>query len=58
MKCIHHLWYLVYIYHSVTYLILRRMLGYTNDQQIDHYCHLMTLGIQVHLPISWHVYVQ
>ena len=23
------------------YLILRPMLGYTNDQQLHHYCHLM-----------------
>ena len=35
------LWYLV------TYPILRRKLGYTNDQQLHHRCHLMTLGVQV-----------
>jgi hypothetical protein len=34
---------------SVTYPILRRMLGYTNDQQLHHQCHLTTLGIQVRL---------
>ena len=38
---------------SVTYPILRRMLGYTNDQQLHHQCHLTTLGIQVRLLISW-----
>ena len=43
---------------SVTYPILRRMLGYTNDQHLHHKCHLMTLGIQVHLLIAWHEYVQ
>ena len=32
---------------SVTYPILRRMLRYSVDQQLQHYCHLMTLGVQV-----------
>ena len=32
---------------SVSYLILRRMLGYTNGQQRHHWCHLMTFGFQV-----------
>jgi hypothetical protein len=41
---------------SVTYPILRRMLSYTNDQQLHHQCHL--IGIQVHLLISRHEYVQ
>ena len=32
---------------SITYLILRHMLGYTNDhQQRNQWCHFMTLGIQ------------
>ena len=43
---------------SVTYSSLRRMLGYTNDQQLHHYFHLMTFGIQVRLLTSWHEYVQ
>ena len=34
------------MYDSVTYPILRRMLGYTNDQQHYHYRHLMTLARQ------------
>ena len=34
---------------SVTHPILRHMLGYTYDQQLHHYCHLMTLDVQVHL---------
>ena len=42
---------------SVTYRILRRMLGNTCDQQLQHECHLMTLGIQT-LRIYWHEYVQ
>ena len=33
--------------YSVTYPILRHMLGYTNDQQLHHCCHLMTLGVHV-----------
>jgi hypothetical protein len=44
---------------SITYPILRHMLGYTNDhQQRNQSCHLMTLGIQMHLQIFWHEYVQ
>jgi hypothetical protein len=39
---------------SVTYPILRCMLCYTNDQQLHHKFHLMTLGVQVCLLISWH----
>ena len=34
------------------------VLGYTNDQQLHHQCHLMTLGAQVCLLIFWHEYVQ
>jgi hypothetical protein len=34
------------------------MLGYTNDQQNHHECHLMTLGVQVRLLISRDEYVQ
>ena len=34
------------------------MLGYTYDRQLHHYCHLMTLGVQVQLLISCHEYVQ
>ena len=43
---------------SVTYLILRRMLGYTNDQQLHHQCHLMTIGVQVRLLISCYDYAR
>ena len=33
---------------SVTsFPVLRRILGYTDDQQLHHHFHLMTLGIQV-----------
>jgi hypothetical protein len=32
-----------------TYHILRCMLGYTTDQQLHNWCHLLKLGIQVHL---------
>ena len=42
---------------SVTYPILRHMLGYTNDQQLHHCCYFMTLGVQVHLLIYLHEYV-
>ena len=43
---------------SITYPILRHLLGYTHDQQFQHYCHLVTLGIQMCLLVSWHEYVQ
>jgi hypothetical protein len=43
---------------SVTYPILRHMLGYSVDQQLHHECHLMTLGVQVRLLISWHEFAQ
>ena len=36
---------------SVTYSILKCTLGYINDQQLHHMCHLITLGIQVRLLI-------
>jgi hypothetical protein len=44
---------------SVTYVIviLRCMLGYTNDQQLYCKCPLVTLGIQVHLLLYGHEYV-
>jgi hypothetical protein len=29
------------------------MLGYTNNQQLHYYCYLMTLGIQVCLPLEY-----
>ena len=32
---------------NVTYPILRHMLGYTDDQQLHHYCHLTTLASTV-----------
>ena len=41
---------------SVTYSILRRMLGY--DQQLHLYCYLRTLGVQMYLLISRHEYGQ
>jgi hypothetical protein len=34
---------------SVTYPILRHIVGYINDQQLQHECHLMTLDVQVRL---------
>ena len=43
---------------SATYPILRRMLGYTINQQVPDYCHLLTLGVQVRLLTSWHEYAQ
>ena len=43
-----------HMHDSVTKPILRCMLGYTNDQRLHYHCHLMTLGIQVCLLISWH----
>ena len=39
---------------SVTFL----MLGNIDDQQLHHSCHLVTLGVQVCLLISWHEHVQ
>jgi hypothetical protein len=42
------------MWNSVTYPNLRHMLGYTNDQQLHAECHLLTLGVQVLLLISWH----
>jgi hypothetical protein len=39
---------------SVTYPILRHMLGYTKVQQLRYLCHLMTHGVQVHSLLSWH----
>ena len=51
---------------SVTYPIVRRMLGYTNDDFFEKKNPLdpfkvsphMTLGVQVCLLLSWHEYVQ
>ena len=43
---------------SATYPILRRMLGYIDDEQLHHKCDLMALGIQMSLLISWHEYAQ
>ena len=40
------------------YLVLRHMVGYTNDQQLQHLCHLITLGVHVLLLIPWHEYAQ
>ena len=34
---LHHLWYLMLMRNSVTYLILRRTVGYTNHQRFHHY---------------------
>ena len=42
---------------SVIYPIFSHMLGYTK-QQLHHKCHLMTIGVQVRLLLSWHEYVQ
>ena len=35
------------MHNSVTYPILRRMLGYIDDEQFHHKFHLMALGVQV-----------
>ena len=43
---------------SVPYPSLRCMLGYSKDQQLCQQYHLTTLGIQVHLLISWLEYGQ
>ena len=51
----HHTSCMVFI---VTYLTLRHMLRYTNGQQLPRCCNFMTLGIQVHLLISLHEYVE
>ena len=45
------------MHNSVTSHILRHILRYTNGQQPDYYCHLMTLGIPMHLLLSWREYV-
>ena len=42
----------------VTYPILRCILGYIDDQQLHYDFHIMTLGSQVCLLISWHEHVQ
>ena len=43
---------------NVIYLILRYMLDYIDDLQLHRKYALMTLGVQVHLLISWYEYVQ
>ena len=43
---------------DITYFILRHMLGYIDDYQLEHNRHLMTLGIQVRLLLSWLEHVQ
>ena len=40
------------MHNSVTYPTLRRMLGYSDDQQLHHHRHLTTLDIQVSLLIN------
>jgi hypothetical protein len=46
------------MYNSVTYPILKCVLGYIDDEQLPHKYHLVALGVHVHLLISWHQYVQ
>ena len=41
----------------IMYFFLMCMLGYIVDEQLHHKYHLMTLGVQVRLLITWHVYV-
>ena len=36
---------------NITYPILSCILGYTNDQQLHHYYHLVILGVQLRLLI-------
>ena len=45
----HYIFYnrLCHMCNSVTYPILRRILGHTSDQQIHHTCYLVTLGYHV-----------
>ena len=43
---------------NVTHPTLRGMLGYSDDQQLHHQRHLMTLDVQARLLIPWHAYVQ
>jgi hypothetical protein len=50
---LHHLWYLV---SHVVFCHLPYFEVY--DQQLHHYFHLMTLGIQGRLLTPWHEYVQ
>lgn len=59
LKCYTVLGIQHHIRKSVTYPISRCILYYTNDQQLQHNCPLMTLGVQqLRLLISWHEYVQ
>ena len=46
------------MHNSATYPILGHILAYTDDYQLHHEYHPMTLGIQVRLLISWHEYAQ
>jgi hypothetical protein len=43
---------------SLSNPILKHMVGYARYQQHHHQCHVMTLGIQVHLLIYWFEHVQ
>ena len=36
---------------------LQHILGYNNDQQLDHYCTHVRLGVQMHLLIFWYEHV-
>ena len=54
---LHRVWHMKLMHNSVTWPILRRMMGYIDDEQLQYKCHLMTLGVQVRLLISWHGYV-
>ena len=49
VRMVYTLWYLCHIRNSVTYPILRHILGYTNDQQHQHMGQLLTLDVQERL---------
>ena len=42
----------VTMHNIVTYHVLRCMLGYIDDQQLYHKCHLMTLGATIILIVE------
>jgi hypothetical protein len=42
----------------ITYLVLRCVLGYSDEQQFSSRVSLHDIGVQVRFLISWHEYVQ
>ena len=41
-----------HMWNNVTNHVLKCTLGYIDDEQLHHKCHLMILGVRVHLLIS------